>query len=161
MRQQKLRRAPAIVSGLIDATAALKQETANQRPRMMQSARRRPSVRAAENGGVAEGVTYPRQFAGDKIERPVDVDLVFESGARERRHWNGAEATTRIFYKGSDPLRFAIVDPDDRILLDENRANNRIGIGREASVVQIVPAAPRTLERLAYWASVILQSLGP
>jgi hypothetical protein len=95
------------------------------------------------------------------LHLPVDVDLVFQSGARERRHWDGSGDTTRLFYKGNDPLKYALVDPDSRILLDENRANNRIAVGGDFGVVQVLPAAPRTLERLSYYASVILQAVGP
>src|ERR1700732_383761 len=75
MRQQKLRRAPAIVSDLIDTTAALKQKAANQRAGMMHPARRRPAVRAAENGGAAKDPAHPRQFTGNKSESLVPVHL--------------------------------------------------------------------------------------
>ncbi|MEO7113905.1 MAG: M1 family metallopeptidase [Polyangiaceae bacterium] len=119
---------------------------------------KRETVTRASRGGYEGSVLVERR---GPLHLPVDIDLVFESGARERRHWDGYGATTRIFYKGSDPLRYALVDPDDRILLDENRANNRIAVGGDASIVQLVPAAPRALERLSYWASVVLQVLAP
>ncbi|MEO8876130.1 MAG: M1 family aminopeptidase, partial [Polyangiaceae bacterium] len=98
------------------------------------------------------------------LHLPVDVDLIFASGARERRHWDGIGDTTRIFYRGKDPLRYAVVDPDDRILLDENRANNRIAVGNQAAaaiVHSVVPDAPRTLERLSYWSSILLELVAP
>jgi hypothetical protein len=119
---------------------------------------KRETLTRAARGGYEGSVLVERR---GPLHLPVDIDLVFQSGARERRHWDGTGDTTRIFYKGSDPLTFALVDPDDRILLDENRANNRIGIGRDANVVQIVPAAPRSLERLSYYASLLLQSIAP
>jgi len=122
---------------------------------------KRETIARSSRGGYEGWVLVERR---GRLHLPVDIDLIFASGATERRHWDGAGDTTRIFYRGSDPLRYAVVDPERRILLDENRSNNRIAVGNEvagALVHAVVPDAPRTLERLSYWASLVLEVLAP
>ncbi len=96
------------------------------------------------------------------LHLPVDVDLVTTSGARERRTWDASSDVTRITYRGSEPLAYAIIDPDQKILLDENRTNNVGAIHVTGPLVRaIVPSAPRTLERLSYWLSLVVEALAP
>lgn len=96
------------------------------------------------------------------LHLPVDVDLIFESGARERRRWDGEGDTTRIVYRGSEKLRFVVLDPDTKILLDENRTNDYAAVRGSSVVAQaFVPRAPRTLERLSYWLSLFVEMLAP
>ncbi len=96
MRQQKLCRAPAVVSDLVDAAAAEEQESAHQRPRMVQPSRRRPAVGAAENRGVAVCAAHPRQFAGDKIEHFVPAGFAEAVGAAARPPLAPAFADRRL-----------------------------------------------------------------
>lgn len=123
---------------------------------------KRETVKGASRGSYEGWVLVSRR---GPLHLPVDIDLVLASGARERRHWDGDGDTTRIVYRGPYPLAFAIVDPDQKILLDENRGNNDgVVTGRPvgALVTQaIVPGASRTLERLSYWASLALEILSP
>ena len=123
---------------------------------------KRETMKGASRGSYEGWVLVSRR---GPLHLPVDIDLVLASGARERRRWDGDGDTTRIVYRGSDPLAFAIVDPDQKILLDENRSNNDgIVTGRPVGALltqAIVPGASRTLERLSYWASLVLEILSP
>ncbi|WP_394820840.1 M1 family metallopeptidase [Pendulispora albinea] len=85
---------------------------------------------------------------------PVDVDLVLEDGTRQRVHWDGHGDEVRFPYEGNMALRAAVVDPDGRVLLDEDRTNNH-------GATEPLRAPTRTLERTTYWAELLLQLLSP
>ena len=51
-------------------------------------------------------------------------------------------------------LRAAVVDPDHNVLLDDNPTNNHASVESNRR-------APRVAERLAYWAELWMQALGP
>lgn len=87
---------------------------------------------------------------------PVEIELVAEDGTRTRVPWDGASESIRVPYTGASPLRAAIVDPDGRVLLDQDRTNDfATAPGRDAA------GAPRTLERTAYWAELLLGAVAP
>jgi aminopeptidase N len=87
---------------------------------------------------------------------PVDVELTSEDGSTQRIHWNGEGDAARFAYAGTSPLRAAVVDPDDRVLLDASRRNNF-----ESAPAAARSRAPRTAERLLYWAELALQQVLP
>lgn len=61
---------------------------------------------------------------GGNIHYPVDLRVEFRDGAVETRHWRGDAPRKRFeFIHNADILK-AIVDPDSRIIIDNNRANN-------------------------------------
>jgi hypothetical protein len=87
---------------------------------------------------------------------PVDVELVMADGSTRRERWDGMNESKRIPWHGPVALRGAVVDPDDRVAIDENLENNHgaaNGLDGEG--------APRTLERLTYWTQLVLQALSP
>jgi len=87
---------------------------------------------------------------------PVEIELVAEDGTKTRVPWDGATESIRVPYAGSSPLQSVIVDPDDRVLLDQDPANDfATAAGRAAS------GAPRTLERATYWAELLLGAIAP
>jgi hypothetical protein len=87
---------------------------------------------------------------------PVDVELHFADGSRQRVRWDGEEPVTRIPFEGPSALRGVVVDPEEAILLDGDRTNN-FALAPGASGA----GAPRTAERLLYWAQLLLQWLSP
>lgn len=90
------------------------------------------------------------------ISLPVDVELVAEDGTRTRVPWDGMTENVRIPYSGSSPLVSAIVDPDEKILLDDKPENDfTTAWGRPSA------GAPRTLERATFWSAVLLQGIAP
>jgi len=89
------------------------------------------------------------------LELPVDIELSFEDGSARRERWDGEGSSTRIAWHGASALRGAVVDPDDRVMIDMNLENNHAGVeGRGGG-------APLTLERATYWAQLALQAVSP
>ncbi len=86
---------------------------------------------------------------------PFDVDLVRADGRTERVHCAESDAI-RIPYRGDVPLRGAIVDPDSRILLDEQPANNF-----DLAPGEPKARAPLTFERVLYWVDLAVQAVLP
>src|SRR4051812_22666955 len=58
------------------------------------------------------------------LQLPVDIALGFEDGTRQLRHWDGSGFTFNVDNTGPSPLVSVNVDPEQRILLDDNRSNN-------------------------------------
>lgn len=85
---------------------------------------------------------------------PVDVDLVSEDGTRERVRWDGQADSLRLPYRGTSPLAAVVVDPDTTVWLDEDLSNNARRVRGRAH-------APRTLERVTYWAELLLHGVMP
>jgi hypothetical protein len=90
------------------------------------------------------------------LEFPVDVELISADGTRTRVTWDGDGESTRIPYSGSSPLRSVIVDPENRVLLDDHPDNNFA-----TTVAESQAGAPRTLERATFWAEMLLGGIGP
>jgi hypothetical protein len=84
---------------------------------------------------------------------PVVIELRFADGSRQRRRWDGQGSWTALDYRGEVPLEAAIVDPDARVLLDDNLLNNsaRRGAGSRA----------RLTERALYVSELLLGAFGP
>jgi hypothetical protein len=55
---------------------------------------------------------------------PVEVELVFEDGSRERRFWDGRGRWRLFVHEGPSKLEYAVVDPEETLLLDLDRTNN-------------------------------------
>jgi hypothetical protein len=98
------------------------------------------------------GLAKPRGYDTKVVVRregdvalPVDVLLRFEGGRTYRSHWDG-EARWKSFRVASGPrLVDAVVDPDEKILLDADRTNN----GRRPDPDP--RAASRWTARAVYW----------
>ncbi|CVG60978.1 Uncharacterised protein [Serratia marcescens] len=84
IRQEKLRRAPAVVALLIDPAAAAEIEPSHQRARMMQAPGRRPAIRAGKQPGGAVAIAHPAILLRHQIERqfPVHFDEIFPAAQR-------------------------------------------------------------------------------
>ena len=66
------------------------------------------------------------------------------------------ESHVRIPYRGRVKLRAAVVDPDHRVLLDDDLTNNYASApGTESA------GASRVFERATYWAELLVQAAGP
>jgi hypothetical protein len=87
---------------------------------------------------------------------PVEIELVSEDGRKVRVPWDGVADSIRVPYTGASALRAAVVDPDRRILLDQNPENDFATAAGRAS-----GGAPRTLERATYWSELIMGAIGP
>jgi len=79
------------------------------------------------------------------VAMPVDVILRFDGGHVHRTRWDGEARWTRFRVAQGPRLLEAIVDPDEKILLDADRINN----GRRP---QADPrAATRWTARAVFW----------
>lgn len=87
------------------------------------------------------------------LRLPVDVEIHFEDGSHVRKHWDARERWRAFEVEGSSRAVLAIVDPEHRVLLDENLSNNS---------VSRTPSFPfRTTERALVIAELLLGAIGP
>lgn len=82
------------------------------------------------------------------LELPVQLELSFDDGHRERRDWNGEGTRYTVNCEGPARLVGVTIDPEHRVLLDDDLSNNA------ASTID--QGAPRSLERLLYWTELLL-----
>jgi hypothetical protein len=82
------------------------------------------------------------------LELPVQIELSFDDGHRERREWNGEGTRYVVSCRGPAKLIGVTVDPEQRVLLDDDLTNNAASTKDQG--------APRSLERLLYWAELLL-----
>ncbi|MFO0659329.1 MAG: M1 family metallopeptidase [Polyangiaceae bacterium] len=115
----------------------------------------RPSGRetvatGAHTGAFAGWATVVRRGT---LRMPVDIDLIFEGGRRERTHWRGQSDWARVEYSGPEQLVGIEVDPDGKIEIDERRDNN----GK-----QLAPTgAWRVFDHVAYSTSLLAFIFSP
>lgn len=83
-----------------------------------------------------------------ELELPVDVDLVDEAGKTQREHWDGHGPLHVIDYRGDARLAYVVIDPEHKLLLDDDLLDN-------AAAARSNPCR-RTLERATYFAELAL-----
>jgi hypothetical protein len=87
------------------------------------------------------------------VAMPVDVLLRFDGGHVHRTRWNGEARWTRFRVDAGPRLIEALVDPDEKILLDTDRTNN----GRRPEGDP--RAATRWTARAVFWVQNMLDFL--
>jgi len=87
------------------------------------------------------------------LQFPVQIALGFEDGTKQLRHWDGSGFTFNVDNVGPSRLVSVNVDPEQRILLDDDRSNNWLSTGDSS--------APLSRERALYAAQLLLGALGP
>src|SRR6478735_8908176 len=87
------------------------------------------------------------------LQLPVEIELGFEDGTKQRRRWDGSEFTFNVDNIGPSRLVSVNVDPEQRILLDDDRSNNWLTTENAS--------APHCRERALYAAQILLGALGP
>jgi len=103
----------------------------------------------------------PGPWTGDVLLRrrgalrfPVDVELHGEDGTIQRIRWEAREPAERLPYTGKSRLVAVVIDPEHRVLLDENLANN-------AKHMEKSLLGGPVLERALYNAEAVLWGLQP
>jgi hypothetical protein len=86
---------------------------------------------------------------------PVDVAMTMADGTTRVEHWDGEGDSKRFAWHGAVALRSVVVDPECRVLLDQNVENNR------AATEDGGGGAWKTLERATYWMQLALQAVAP
>lgn len=84
---------------------------------------------------------------------PTEVALTLEDGSVIRRPLDGRARWQWVDVEGASPLRTAEVDPNGKILLDDNLSNN--------SVRKRPASSARIFERAQYFAGLLFSALGP
>ena len=92
-------------------------------------------------------------FRHGALQFPVDIALTFEDGTKQVRHWDGLGDTYAVDSVGASRLVSVYVDPEERILLDDDRSNNWFST-QGAS-------APRCLDQLLFAAQDAFGALAP
>lgn len=127
----------------------------------------------SEKDGAAEGVfgdpaapaaapvTGSEGFHGSVLVRrrgdlrfPVDVDLIAADGTVDRVRWDAAEPWARLPWHGKSRLVGAVIDPDHRVLLDEDFSNN--ARNRKAKNLSFT-----LVDRISFAASALLSGVLP
>lgn len=85
---------------------------------------------------------------------PVEVDLFADDGATTRVLWDAKSDVARLPYKGKSRLVAVVIDPDHKVLLDQDLTNNARKL-RSSSVSRLL------LARLAYYGAALLAGMGP
>src|SRR5690606_2733866 len=83
---------------------------------------------------------------------PVEVELRFEDGTIRRIAWDGRISPFRLPFESESPLVAAAVDPDHRVLLDENLFNN---------VFRTSPPRAGLSAQLSFWSSLFVHGVSP
>ncbi|HVW25808.1 MAG TPA: M1 family metallopeptidase [Polyangiaceae bacterium] len=92
-------------------------------------------------------------FRHGSLRVPVDVALTFQDGTRTVRRWDGRGRRQAFDSESESPLVAAQVDPDLRVLLDDDLVNGAVTSNR--------PGVARIAERGAYIEELLLGVLGP
>jgi hypothetical protein len=87
------------------------------------------------------------------VRLPVEVLVQFEDGSTRRETWDGRERWTRFRYAGSPQVRRAVVDPEGKLALDANPANN--AWGQEHGAAR--RAATKWSARFLFWLQNLLE----
>jgi hypothetical protein len=86
---------------------------------------------------------------------PVEVELTFADGTRRRESWDGEGDAKRFDVHSPVALLGAVVDPDDRVLIDRNLENNHGVVAEQKGGLW------RLLERLTYVGQLAIQAVSP
>jgi hypothetical protein len=106
---------------------------------------------AADDGAQRASRVIVRRHG--TLALPVEVELVFADGRRTRRTWDATAAWITIDVVDPEPVVSVIVDPDHRVLLDQNLFNN---------ARSVTPRMPwRALTKLGYWSGLGLALVAP
>ncbi|HEX4336027.1 MAG TPA: M1 family metallopeptidase [Polyangiaceae bacterium] len=92
-------------------------------------------------------------FRHGALRVPVDVALSFADGSRTVRHWDGRGRRQSFDVESASPLVAAEVDPELRVLLDDDLTNGAVRRDR--------PGVARIAERGTYLGELLLGALGP
>ena len=109
---------------------------------------------APERGGPpSKWASRVLVYRHGSLRVPVDVALSFEDGTREVRRWDGRGRRQTFDVESKSPLVAAQVDPELRVLVDDNLVNGAVRRDR--------PGAARLVERATYAEELLLGVLGP
>ena len=112
----------------------------------------KPRPAAAAPAAAHLGSVLVRRL-GD-LAFPVEIELWSADGSVRRVTWDGQRRHERIGYEGDSPLVAAVIDPDQRVLLDQDLSNNVRRLDRQR-------LAPRVWTRASTVAQLLMGVLAP
>ena len=116
----------------------------------------RATGRAYERGSPSEQERYHTKitiYRQGELVLPVDVALIAGDGSRRLEHWDGRGSSRSFSYEGAMPLAQVVIDPEHRILIDDDLFDNSAATAGAWLV--------RSRERLAYFAALALGGFTP
>ncbi len=117
------------------------------------SGKRETLTRASSpEGGFDDSVVLRR--CGTLV-LPVDVELTMADGTVRRERWDGEDESKLLSWHDAVALRGVVIDPDERVLLDEHRENDRAMAPDETSW------SWGAFERAAYVMQLAMQAVAP
>lgn len=84
---------------------------------------------------------------------PVELQVIEADGTLSTVHWDGADQQAALSFKARRPLTKVVIDPHQRVLLDEDLANNVLHTSGER--------AWRVLDDASYALSLLLSAVMP
>ncbi len=114
--------------------------------------REKVAAGASPNGGWDNSVMVRRRGT---LMLPVELSMTMSDGSVRRERWDGEDEAKLISWHDVVALQGVVVDPDERVLVDQNRQNNAASAEGEGG------GAWRTLERATYFVQLALQAVGP
>ncbi|MBM4169988.1 MAG: M1 family metallopeptidase [Ignavibacteria bacterium] len=96
--------------------------------------------------GRYESIVIVRRI-GEAVA-PVDVKIVFENGETVREEWDGQYRWKKYTYVRESPVKYAIVDPERKLVLDVNY-NNNSRVAREGRFRSL--AARKIASKWMFW----------
>jgi hypothetical protein len=85
---------------------------------------------------------------------PVDILMVFANGDSVRESWDGEDRWVKYILDTPSPLKFAVVDPERKLVLDSNYGNNSRTVKPDKRPVN------RITSRLLFWFENLLHLFG-
>ncbi len=111
-----------------------------------------PAPASAAGPAAYRGVVRVRRSGN--LALPVQIEMVAADGSRSRVDWDGRGAHATLPFSGSSPLVAALIDPDQRVLLDHDLSNNARSVAPQS-------LAPRVLARAGLMAQLLAGALFP
>lgn len=105
---------------------------------------------AGDSSGVESEVVVRRL---GELVFPVTIKVTFEDGQTAYTEWDGKDRYTKIKYVRSVPIKWAELDPENKILLDVNLTNNSRSVESDHLV------AANISSRWLFWLQMALQTL--
>lgn len=91
-------------------------------PRGWFDGRYESGIKNEEQGRTYESEVVVRRLG--EVKMPVEVLVIFEDGEEVRKTWDGQYRWKKFLFTHPSRIKMAIVDPDFKLVLDQNRTNN-------------------------------------
>ncbi|MBN2756159.1 MAG: M1 family metallopeptidase [Bacteroidales bacterium] len=88
-----------------------------------------------------------------ELTMPVEILIHFENGREVTKYWDGKERAIEFKFKSGSKIDWAKIDPENKILIDVNLANNSYKINKETKPIK------KYTVKFLFWLQNIIQSI--